>query len=92
MQARMLVGSALLAAGMLLSGCGGAAPVEEAQDALVSREDEAPNCNGLSYETFYYSDASHTTQVGGRGCECGYFYSWGRTSSFSQHFDYGGCG
>ncbi len=91
MQARTHLGSALLAAGLLLAGCGGGAPVDEEQDALVSREDEAPNCEGLSYETNYYSDATYTTLVGSRGCDCGYFFYWGKTSSFRQHYDYGGC-
>ncbi|HZI11190.1 MAG TPA: hypothetical protein VE153_12440 [Myxococcus sp.] len=92
MQARSLVGSALLAAGMLLAGCGGAAPVaEEPQEQLVSQEEALPDCTGKNYENEYYSDASYTTLIGSRGCSCGAYFSWGRTSTYRLYYDYGAC-
>ena len=87
MQARNLIGSGLLVVGMLLAGCGGT-PVDEAtqvQDIGV-REDAIPDCTGKDYEYTYYSDATKTTVIGGRGCSCEAWFSWGRTSSFYDYY------
>lgn len=42
-----------------------------------------------AYETFtiFYSDASHTTQVGERGRDCwGNYYRWGTTSAYYESY------
>jgi hypothetical protein len=86
MQARNLIGSGLLAVGMLLAGCGGT-PVDETQvDDLGVREDAIPDCSGQDYEYTYYSDAAKTTVIGSRGCSCGVWGSWGRTSSYYDYY------
>ncbi len=91
MQARNLIGSGLLAVGMLLAGCGGA-PVDEATqfDELSTREDALPDCTGQDYSYEYYSDATKTTLVGERGCSCGAWFRWGTTSSYYDYYS-GGC-
>lgn len=91
MHARTLMGSALLAAGMMLAGCGGAAPAAEEQEPLVSQEEALPDCTGQNYETEYYSDASYTNLIGSRGCSCGYYFTWGPTSAYRVFYDYGAC-
>jgi len=90
MQAGKFVSGALLAVGLMMAGCGGPAVEDtEAQD-LTSREDAAPNCNGVYYEHTYYSDATYTTIVGTRECDCSNWVIWGRTSAFRQSY-YGTC-
>jgi hypothetical protein len=91
MQARNLIGSGLLAVGMMLAGCGGAPVDEAAQLDLATSEAELPDCTGQNYETEYYSDATYTTLVGTRGCSCGAYFRWGVTSSYPQYYDYGAC-
>lgn len=94
MQTRTLVGSTLLIAGMLLAGCGGAAPVEEPQPETASREDALPDCTGKYYETEFYSNDTYTTVVGGRGCMCSSnsYYTWGSYSRYSLTYTYDICG
>ncbi|MCP3169759.1 hypothetical protein [Myxococcus qinghaiensis] len=90
MQAGKFVSGALLAVGLMLVGCGG--PVvgdTEAQD-LTSREDAAPNCNGIYYEHTYYSDATYMNPVGYRSCDCSFWSSYGRTTAFVESY-YGTC-
>lgn len=84
MQARNFIGSALLVAGMVLAGCGGTQAEPTEQDHLSTSEDALPNCTGQNYEITYYSDASKTTEVGVRGCDCSNYYRWGVTSAFSD--------
>jgi hypothetical protein len=73
----------------LMMGCGGGIADESMQQSpesseLASREDALPDCsNGGSY-TAFFSDASYTNEIGGRGCSCGAYVSWGKTSTFRQ--------
>ena len=71
MRIKTLIGSALLAVG-LLTGCGGAeADVE--QEAMLATQEEAialPNCT-TQYWVDFYSDARKTNLVGQRVCRCG---------------------
>ncbi|AGC43774.1 hypothetical protein MYSTI_02458 [Myxococcus stipitatus DSM 14675] len=85
MQAGRFISGALLAAGLVMVGCGG--PVEEGLEGqeLTSQEEALPNCNGLNYEYTYYSDATYTTVVGVRGCDCSYWAAWGKITSFREY-------
>ncbi|NTX08253.1 MULTISPECIES: hypothetical protein [Myxococcus] len=88
MQAGRFVSGALLAVGLMLAGCGGAAVEDtEAQD-LTSREDAVPNCNGIAYDREYYSDASYSTLVGTRSCDCSNYGQWGRVTAFVITYNY----
>ncbi|MFY0566654.1 hypothetical protein ACN28E_22835 [Archangium lansingense] len=90
MQARKLIGSGLLAVGLMLAGCGGSV-LDETQVADLSvREDELPDCSGQDYEYEYYSDATKTTLVGTRGCSCGVWVRWGTITSY-YNYSSGGC-
>ncbi|WNG33699.1 hypothetical protein F0U61_08700 [Archangium violaceum] len=74
----------LLATALMAVGCG--APMEEEEGVQLSTQEAAiPDCSGSadSLRT-YYSDASYTTKIGARGCSCGLWVSWGRTSSYHQ--------
>jgi hypothetical protein len=83
-----------LAMGLLMVGCGG--PVTEPEQeaaSLETREDALPDCSdpGALY-TEYYSDATYTSVVGGKGCSCGAYISWGnRTSPYRQYFTNDAC-
>lgn len=35
----------------------------------------------------YFKDATYSEQIGGRGCYCGSWNSWGRSSAFQQYLD-----
>ena len=49
---------------------------------------EAVIVGGYSYGTIFYSDASFTVEVGERYRDCsGYFYRWGTTSPYYQHYE-----
>ena len=86
MKARNFVASALLAAGMLMAGCGGAG-VEASEPAdLTSREDALPDCTGQDYEYTYYSDPAKLNVVGGRGCSCGAWFRWGTTTAYYDYY------
>lgn len=93
MQTRKFIGSALLAVGLMMTGCGGvpAEGTEQTNANLSTREDELPDCTGQNYETTYYSDATYASVVGSRGCSCGAYFRWGVTSSYSEFYDYGAC-
>jgi hypothetical protein len=82
MKARHFIGSALLVTGMLMAGCGGTGPEPVEQDPLATSEDPLPNCAGQNYEFTYYSDATKTTIVGERGCDCNYYARWGITTAY----------
>jgi hypothetical protein len=82
MQTRKLIGSALLAAGMLMVGCGGATIETIEQDHLATSEDAAKDCSGQNYEFTYYSDATKTTVVGERSCDCSNWVRWGTTTAY----------
>lgn len=82
MQAKNIMGSALLVAGMLLAGCGGATAEPVEPDNLGTSEDALPTCTGQNYEFTYYSDATRTTIVGERGCDCTYYARWGITTAY----------
>ncbi|AGC46599.1 hypothetical protein MYSTI_05320 [Myxococcus stipitatus DSM 14675] len=62
MRLRLILGFALVAAQL---GCGGA----EAPSELATREDPLLRCATDHYIVFY-SDASHTTEVGTELCVC----------------------
>ncbi|WP_224368912.1 hypothetical protein [Hyalangium versicolor] len=72
----------------LIVGCGGGVADETTQEAsnLETREDAIPDCSSGDSYTAYYSDASYTTEIGGRGCQCGFWVSWGKTSTYRQYF------
>ncbi|MCP3168108.1 hypothetical protein [Myxococcus qinghaiensis] len=75
----------LLAAGLLMVGCGGVEPaMEEEQSSLDTRADALPFCGNQSYWIDYYSDATLTKWVGYMSCEC-YETAWisGRRTSFA---------
>lgn len=83
--------NALWAAGLsltmgLMVGCGGSVAEETTQEAsnLETREDAIPDCSGGDTYIAYYRDASLTDEIGGRGCQCGFWVSWGKTSTFRQ--------
>ncbi|MFY2560970.1 hypothetical protein ACN469_25435 [Corallococcus terminator] len=85
MQAGRFISGALLAAGLMMVGCGGPVVEDtEAQD-LTSYEAPLPNCDGLNYEYTYYSDATYTTVVGGRGCDCSFWSAWGKITAFREY-------
>ncbi|WNG14545.1 hypothetical protein [Cystobacter fuscus] len=71
----------------MMVGCGGAVAETEQEATLETREDAIPDCSasGATYN-IYYSDATYTTQVGGRGCDCGFYGYWGKSTTFRQTF------
>jgi hypothetical protein len=73
----------LLAAGMLLAGCGGIEVAEEQSPSLETREDRFI-CNevGTYHKWIYYDDAAMTVAVGERLCDCDGPSSWGRSTAF----------
>lgn len=80
------VASLSLAVGVMMVGCGGAVPETEQESSNTeTRQDALPDCSnpGAGF-TIYYSDAAHTTEIGGRGCSCYTYYSWGKTSIYTQ--------
>ena len=87
MRAGRFVGGVLMT--LMLAGCGGAQPGDAVEDSeLMSREDDAPNCQGQGYEIEYYSDATYTTLVGTRGCDCGIWARWGVVTAYSQSYSW----
>lgn len=84
MQARNFIGSALLAAGMLMSG--GAAAAEASEPGpLSTSEDAQADLTGQDYEYTYYSDPAKVDVIGGQGRSSGAWFRWGTTSSY---YDY----
>ncbi|MCP3060645.1 hypothetical protein LXT21_17820 [Myxococcus sp. K38C18041901] len=83
MQAGALFGGALLAVGLMLTGCGGPAEEEDGTEALTSREALIPNCTSSREGVIFYSSAAQTSMVGYTGCGCGRWTSWGFTTAYS---------
>jgi hypothetical protein len=77
-----------LMAGLLAMavGCGGSMVQEEEPD-LTSQEAPLPDCSTNTIVTTYYSDAGKSSVIGERGCDCGFWISWGRTSSFYDRYN-----
>ncbi|WNG44177.1 hypothetical protein F0U60_08720 [Archangium minus] len=76
----------LLATALMAVGCG--APMEQEEEGVQLSTQEAafPDCSGSSDSLIvYYSDASYTTEIGARGCSCGLWASWGKTSTYRQY-------
>lgn len=91
MTGKHIARSLLLAAGMLLAGCGGA-DIADSEDgpSLASREDRI-DCDGtFVWRRFYYSDASYSQMVGERSCDCLGALAWGQISAFRLH-EHGTC-
>jgi hypothetical protein len=84
MQARNFIGSALLAAGMLMSG-GAAAADAHGPGHLATSEDALQDGTLQDFEYTYYSDPAMTDVVGGRGRSSGTWFRWGTTSAY---YDY----
>jgi len=80
-----------LVAAMLLAGCGGVEVEAEQSSSLETREDRII-CDGYTtYDQWrYYSDATLTSLVGERSCECHGPNTWGRSTAFYRHFS-GSC-
>lgn len=76
----------LLTMALMTVGCG--APIEQPQEGSEPATQEAPlpDCsNSPDSLVTYWSDASYSEQIGGRGCHCGWWESWGRTSAYRQY-------
>lgn len=82
MKAKAIIGG-VLTAGLLFAGCGGPGLEAEESSNLESREDPLPYCGNQSYWIDYYSDATYTTWVGYRSCEC---YETGRVSGRTTQY------
>ncbi|WNG43738.1 hypothetical protein F0U60_06240 [Archangium minus] len=86
MQTGRFISGALLVMGLMLAGCGGAQGDDFVGEDRTSREVEAQFvCRpGDLFATEFYSDATRTTLVGYRACDCsGYLTSWGRMTPFT---------
>jgi len=78
---------AVLAAGLLVAGCGGVdLPVQE-QSTLETREDALPSCNGQEFERVFYSDAAHNNVMGGWFCYCGDDTVWAYGNWRSPYYE-----
>lgn len=84
MQARNVIGSALLAAGMMVAGYGATAEAAE-PDALTTSEGVQPDRAGQDYEYTYYSEPAKWNVIGGQGRAAGAWFRWGTTSAY---YDY----
>lgn len=81
----------LLAAGVLMAGCGGVESAEESSPALTTREDQILCTDPSSYYVLqYYSDNTYTVMVGERSCDCLGPVTWGSTSLYYRQ-DSGSC-
>ena len=59
-------------------------PQEQGAD-LATQQAPIPDCSGSPDSlTTYWSDSTYSVQIGGRGCHCGSWESWGKTSVYSQ--------
>ena len=76
-----------LAMGLMMVGCGGPVESEQESASVETREDALPECSHGGTLVEYYSDATYNSLVGARGCECGAYVRWGKTSSFTQYVD-----
>ncbi|NOK15450.1 hypothetical protein [Corallococcus carmarthensis] len=85
MRASIVGGLAAMA--LMAVGCGAPVEQEEGPD-LASQEATIPDCSGSPDSLImYFKDASYSEQIGGRGCHCGWWESWGRTSTFQQYIN-----
>jgi hypothetical protein len=90
MQTGKFFSGALLMMGLMLAGCGGAQGDDFVSEDRTSREVEAQYVcrRDDNYATEFYSDATFTTLVGYRACECGgYENYWGRMTSYAINLD-----
>ncbi|MFP2928114.1 hypothetical protein ACLESO_23520 [Pyxidicoccus sp. 3LG] len=87
MRMQRFIGSALLAVGLVASGCGGVEAEAEPSHLSTQEEELIPPCRS-SYVIDYYSDATYTTWVGYESCDCGTFpYRLGQKTAFSIYWD-----
>jgi hypothetical protein len=77
----------LLAMSMMAVGCG--TPVEQEEEShLATQEAPIPDCSGSPDSLItYWKDATYSEQIGGRGCHCGWWESWGKTSPYQQNIN-----
>ncbi|WP_375744645.1 hypothetical protein NR800_07430 [Corallococcus interemptor] len=61
-------------------GCGGPLEQEEASN-LATQEAPLPDCSNSATSVRTYYDATGTTVIGERGCDCGFWINWGQISS-----------
>lgn len=85
MQARNVIGSALLAAGMMVAGYGGATAEAAELDALSTSENAQPDRAGQDFEYTYYNEPAKWNVIGGQGRSSGAWFRWGSTSAY---YDY----
>lgn len=85
MQARNVIGSALLAAGMLMAGGGGATAEAAESHSITTSEDAQPDRSGQDFEYTYYGEPAKWNVIGGQGRSSGAWFRWGSTSSY---YDY----
>lgn len=82
---RASISGGLLTMALMAVGCGAPIEQEEGPD-LSTQEAPIPDCSGSPDSLVtYWSDATYTVQIGGRGCHCGWWESWGRTSAYKQY-------
>ncbi|MCP3100529.1 hypothetical protein LZ198_16795 [Myxococcus sp. K15C18031901] len=82
---RAIIVSGLAAMACMAVGCGAPVEQEEVQD-LSSQEAAIPDCSGSPDSLImYFRDATFSEQIGGRGCHCGWWESWGQTSAYRQY-------
>ncbi|MCE9670553.1 hypothetical protein LY474_22365 [Myxococcus stipitatus] len=61
----------------------------EQEEELTSQEAPIPDCsNSPDTLVVYYQDASFSLVIGERGCSCGSWVSWGRTSTYRENAFY----
>ncbi|GMU11029.1 hypothetical protein [Corallococcus caeni] len=78
MRIQSILSGVVLTAGLMLAGCGGVEPTEEAQQPdLATRKDQLPPCSGTEqYSRVFYSDPGFTNEVGRWRCYCGEGSAW----------------
>jgi hypothetical protein len=74
----------LLTMALVAVGCG--APTEQEEESTLATQEAAiPDCSSSpDFLTTYWKDATYSEQIGGRGCHCGWWESWGKTSVYTQ--------
>ena len=91
MNGKQVARTLLVAAGVLVAGCGGTEVEQESSPAMTTREDGIICSDHSMYDRWiYYSDSTYTVAVGQRSCECYDVVSWGRTTEFYLNFS-GSC-
>ncbi|MDC0709366.1 hypothetical protein POL68_12910 [Stigmatella sp. ncwal1] len=86
MQAKAVIGSVVLAVGLLSAGCGGQELDAAEQSNLATREDALPACGGKAFFYDYYKDAALTQYSGSGWCNCGDSTMWlsGRMTQYKE--------